>query len=64
MVDTLVEIKSVISSLKGIGPKKSQLLRKIGIETIGDILYSFPRAYEDRRTVKTIASLSGFNLFV
>ena len=34
--------------LKGIGPKRSQVFEKIGIRTIQDLFYLFPRRYEDR----------------
>lgn len=57
MADLSIQIKSSMASLKGIGPKKFQLYKKMGIETIEDLIYSLPRDYEDRRTVKTISSL-------
>lgn len=34
--------------LKGIGPKKYELLQKLGVETVRDLCYFFPRRYEDR----------------
>lgn len=34
--------------LKGVGPKRSLLFQKLGIHTIRDLLYLFPRRYEDR----------------
>ncbi len=48
------EIKSSVKYLKGVGPKKSQLLNRLCIETIEDLLYYFPRCYEDRRETKKI----------
>ncbi len=47
-----------ITSLSGIGPKKAELLRKMGIETVEDMLNFFPRAYQDRRTVRRISALN------
>ncbi len=44
--------------LKGVGPKKAELLKAEGIETIPDLLYYFPRKYLDRTNVKKIGSLS------
>ena len=35
-----------ISTLKGIGPKTEQLFCAVGVRTIRDILFYFPRAYE------------------
>lgn len=37
-----------VSSIKGVGPKKEKLLKAIGINNIRDMLYYFPRDYEDR----------------
>lgn len=45
-----------IQTLKGIGPKRADALKKIGIFTLRDLLYYFPRAYEDLSNVKSIIS--------
>lgn len=37
-----------VQYLKGVGPRRSQLLAKLGIVTLEDLIYYFPRAYEDR----------------
>ena len=37
-----------VQYLKNVGPKRVGLLRKMGISTIGDLLYYFPRDYDDR----------------
>ncbi len=36
-----------ITSLKGVAEKRSKLYKKIGIETVGDLLDRFPRGYID-----------------
>lgn len=51
------EIKSSIQYLKGVGPKKSQLLNRLNIESIEDLLYFFPRSYEDRRKIEKISDI-------
>ena len=51
------EIKSSIQYLKGVGPKKSQLLNRLNIESIEDLFYFFPRSYEDRRKIEKISDL-------
>lgn len=51
-------LKQSIQFLKGIGPKRQKLFNKILIYTIEDFLYTFPREYEDRRVVKSIAALT------
>ena len=38
-----------IASLKGVGPKRAELFRKLGAPTVGDLLRLYPRAYEDWR---------------
>ena len=43
-----------IQYLKGVGPRKASLLRKLGIETVKDALYYLPYQYEDRRNKKNI----------
>ncbi len=46
-----------IQYLKGIGPKRAKILNKIGLSTIEDLLYYFPRRYEDRTRLLTISQL-------
>ena len=40
--------KTDIRYLKGVGPKKADLLHKLGIATVEDLLFYLPRRYEDR----------------
>jgi len=46
-----------LRSLPGIGEARAKALEKLGIRRVEDFLTFFPRGYEDRREVKTIASL-------
>jgi len=46
-----------IRFLKGIGPKKAKSFGKIGINNIEDLLYYFPRRYEDRTKLLSINQL-------
>ena len=43
-----------IRYLKGVGEKRAELFNKKGIYTVSDLLYFFPRAYEDRSRIKSI----------
>src|SRR3989338_1350495 len=46
-----------IQYLKGVGPKLGSLFSRNGIKTIEDLIQNYPRAYEDRRAARNIASL-------
>ncbi|MFA5320231.1 MAG: ATP-dependent DNA helicase RecG [Candidatus Omnitrophota bacterium] len=50
--------KSPIRYIKGVGARREGLLNLRGIYTVEDILYYFPRRYEDRKHFSSIASLS------
>ena len=43
--------------IKGVGPKLGDLFARRGIKTVGDLLELYPRAYEDQRAARNIASL-------
>lgn len=43
--------------LKGVGPRKSELFRKIGIDSVNDLFYYLPRRYEDRSRIVPIGDL-------
>ncbi|MFA5119320.1 MAG: ATP-dependent DNA helicase RecG [Candidatus Omnitrophota bacterium] len=46
-----------IRYLKGVGPKREKTFNKIGVYSIEDLLYYFPRRYEDRAQFSRIADL-------
>jgi len=43
--------------LKGIGPKRAKSFSRLAINTVEDLLYYFPRRYEDRTKFSTIDKL-------
>ena len=47
-----------IRFIKGVGPKRTLLLERMGIRTVEDALWRLPWRYEDRSTVTSIAKLS------
>lgn len=53
----MLKLDTQVQYLKGVGPKLGDILRKKGVETIQDLLEWYPRAYEDRRAARNIASL-------
>lgn len=46
-----------IQYIKGIGPKKADKMSRLGIFTIEDALFYFPRQFEDRSRVKKVFQL-------
>ncbi|HTY14054.1 MAG TPA: ATP-dependent DNA helicase RecG [Candidatus Omnitrophota bacterium] len=51
------KLATPVQYLKGVGPKVSKLLAKVGVSTISDLLYFFPREYEDRNRTVPIGQL-------
>ena len=52
-----LSLKSDVMYLKGVGPKIAYILNKLGIYTISDLLYYFPRKYVDYSSRTRIADL-------
>lgn len=52
-----MSLDSSIQYLKGVGPKRAAKLNRIGIYTIYDLLFYFPREYDDRRKITKIKDL-------
>ena len=48
-----------IKALRGVGPAKEAAYAKLGIFTLGDLLYHFPRAYENRGNVRRLCECDG-----
>ncbi|MDI9635574.1 ATP-dependent DNA helicase RecG [Kamptonema cortianum] len=46
-----------VQFLKGIGPKLAMLLKRLGITTVNDILWFFPRRYDDRTKLPQLIML-------
>lgn len=52
-----LHLDSSVQYLKGVGPKLGALFERNGVYTVQDLLEFYPRAYEDRRAARNIASL-------
>ncbi|MEQ1877338.1 MAG: DEAD/DEAH box helicase, partial [Bdellovibrionia bacterium] len=52
-----LRLDTPVQYIKGVGPRLGELLEKKGIRRVVDLLEYYPRAYEDRRKARNIASL-------
>lgn len=52
-----IGLDSPIIALSGIGPTQSRRLARLGVHTVRDMVYFFPRRYDDFSTLKTINQL-------
>ena len=46
-----------VQFLKGVGPSRKKILENLGVESLEDLLYLFPRRYEDRRQMTKLAQI-------
>ena len=54
----MARLSDPITILKGIGPAKQKQFAALNIHTLEDLICHFPRYYEDRTTLRTIAELN------
>lgn len=54
----LKRFEAPVTSVHGVGPAMAGKLEKLGIATLGDLLYHLPRKYLDRSAVTQIASIA------
>src|SRR5437870_1955919 len=52
-----VRLDMPVNYLKGVGPARAEMLRRLGIVTARDLLFHIPHRYEDASTISPIASL-------
>ncbi len=50
-------LDSPVTAISGIGPTQAKRLERLGVETIGDLLYHFPHRHEDYSQLKPIGKL-------
>lgn len=51
------DMSTPVRYIKGVGPKKAEVLSRLGVNTIGDLMYYLPRRYEDRSKFTSIREL-------
>ena len=50
-----LQLNSPVKFLKGVGPKRAEALQRLGIRSVGDLLYHVPHRYLDATTVTPLA---------
>ena len=48
-------LETEVQYVKGVGPRVAMLYKKIGVETVDDLLFHLPRRYQDRRDIPPIS---------
>ncbi|MBR2831108.1 ATP-dependent DNA helicase RecG, partial [Candidatus Saccharibacteria bacterium] len=51
-----MDLNASVEELKGVGPKKAEILKKAGIRSLRDFFYNLPRDYENYQEAGTIAA--------
>ena len=51
------DLEMSVQFLKGVGPERARILKKIGIETVTDLITYFPFRHEDRAHLKLLAQV-------
>ncbi len=47
-------LNTKVQYIKGVGPKRATMLKRLGLTNIYDILYNFPKEYDDRTTITSL----------
>lgn len=57
MASAAIQLNTSIQFIKGVGPARSNALKEVGIETVEDLLYYFPRRHLDRTSITSCNNL-------
>jgi len=55
--NSIPQLTDSIQYVKGVGPKRAELFKRLGINTVEDALTHLPRRYEDRGNLKKISQI-------
>ncbi len=56
-IEPPVALVAPLTTFPGVGPKTARTLKKLNLESLGDLLWHFPRRYDDYSQLKTINRL-------
>ncbi len=54
-MEKTLTLASPVTALRGVGAQKAQSLARAGIYTVGDLVHHYPRAYQNRGDIITVA---------
>ncbi|HDS09084.1 MAG TPA: hypothetical protein ENN73_02550, partial [Firmicutes bacterium] len=54
----MFDLNKELQYVRGVGPYRARLLSKLALNTVKDMLYYFPKRYEDRRKISRIIDLN------
>lgn len=55
--NSTMDLLADVETVKGVGPRTAEALRRVGLKTVGDLVCCLPRVYENYQAVTTIAEL-------
>jgi ATP-dependent DNA helicase RecG len=55
--DRLRELQRPVQYLRGVGPQRAEILEKLGLSTAADVLFFFPRDYENFSQLQSISDV-------
>src|SRR5438067_267149 len=53
-----------VQYLQGVGPRRAAFLERLGITTLEELLYHFPRDWQDRRPTEDLSLPTANSLFI
>jgi len=57
MAEETPDVDSGVQYVRGVGPRRAELLERLGVRTVRGLLYLFPRKYHDRQNLVQIADV-------
>jgi len=54
---TTLILDQSIQYVKGVGPARAELLAKLEVRTVGELLFHFPRSYDDLTAVRPMEQI-------